>query len=398
MTQGPSSGQELVFTGHQTCLVGRSKEAHLRLSSDRQFSRFHCRLEINPPRVAIIDLGSTNGTLVNGEPVTSADLSSHDEVSVGDTKFTVLVEPAEQEFEQTVIMSKHGSDQCSDMEVPQVPGYVVERLVGHGSMGAVYEARRVATNERVAIKIVRPVVAVDQRAIDRFRREAAIILRLQHKRIVRSLDFRMTDDHLPYIVMEYIDEVDLKETLAAYPLATRCRIACGIMSRVLEGLHYAHRMEVVHRDLKPSNLLVYRAGRKLQVKLADFGLAKNFIDAGFSECSTSDEICGTLAYMPPEQIVNCRLAKPACDIYAAGVCLYNLISDQLPYQANTVAEQISLILNSQPRALDDYVPDLPAELTEIINKALARAPSRRFRTASEMRKALIPHSKRRRPS
>ncbi|MEZ6122819.1 MAG: FHA domain-containing serine/threonine-protein kinase [Planctomycetaceae bacterium] len=403
ITRGPHVGRQLRFTDHQTCIVGRAREAHLRLSPNREFSRFHCRLEIRPPDVHVVDLKSTNGTWVNGRNVEHAVLNNGDEVSVGDTAFVIGIDlPTsvgakliESTRRQVRIADPSVTEEEMDVEeTPRFPGYTVERQIGHGSMGTVYSARRTSTNERVAIKVVRPVVATDERAVDKFRREAAIVLRLQHKRIVRSLDFRLTDHHLPFLVMEYIDEVGIREILKAASLSERTRMAAGIIMRALDGLQYAHEMEIVHRDVKPGNLLVYRAGRKLQVKVADFGLAKNYIDAGFSDCSASDEICGTLAYMPPEQIIDCRHAKPACDIYAAGVCLYNMISGRLPYEADTIAQQISLILNRPPTPLTEYVPDVAPGVAAIIQRAMEREASQRFATAEAMEQALLPFTRR----
>ena len=329
VTAGPSAGQELRFSDHQTCIVGRSRQAQLRLSPNPRFSRFHCRLEIRPPEAVIIDLGSTNGTKVNGKRVESASLKDGDKVTVGDVEFTVAVQQHNSPAETPTVVPVRGIASPADLEnsddaLPDIPGYVVERCLGHGSMGDVFLAHRVSNKAPVAIKLVRPLVATDRKIMERFQREASIILRLQHKRIVRSLDFRLGDGHCPYLVMEYINEVKPQPMLAKASISERCRMATGIIVRVLEGLQYAHEMEIVHRDLKPSNLLFYYSSSKLQVKIADFGLAKNYVDAGFSNCSSSNEICGTLAFMPPEQIVDCRHAKPGCDIYAAGVCLYNL--------------------------------------------------------------------------
>lgn len=396
VTHGPMKGHVLKFNDHQTCIVGRSKKAHLRLSSNPEFSRFHCRLEIKPPHIVVADLGSTNGTKVNGQRVQSATLQDGDQVFVGDTQFSVLIEkpePVVQPNEQTLILpAQHES--ALDLSHPRIPGHAIERQIGHGGMGSVYLAKRIATGEKVAIKIICPVVATDARAVDKFRREAAIILRLQHKRIVKSIDFRINEDHLPYLVMEYIDQIDLLEFLDSSNLKDRCRIAAGLICRVLEGLQYAHDKEIVHRDVKPSNLLVYRSGKKLQVKLADFGLAKNFIDAGFSDCSESDEICGTLAYMSPEQIIDCRYAKPTCDIYAAGVCLYKMISGHLPYEAQMISEQISSILNQPPTPIEQHVSPVPAGMIKVLERALARSPSKRYSTAESMRQELLPFTKR----
>ena len=241
---------------------------------------------------------------------------------------------------------------------------------------------------------MKPVVVTSRKAVEKFRREACIGLRLQHKRIVRFIDFGVTEGDLPYLVMEYVDAFNIREYLNSLELAERVRVAVGIVVRTLEGLQFAHSQKIVHRDVKLTNILIYRSDRKLQVKLADFGLAKNYINAGFSNCSASNEICGTLAYMPPEHIMNCRYAKPPCDIYAAGVCLYHLISNRLPYEAPQVSMQISLILNQPPTPITDHMSELPDALVGIIHKALLREPGDRYHSAEGFRKALLPFSKR----
>jgi serine/threonine protein kinase len=411
VTEGPQSGERFEFTDHQTCIVGRSREAHIRLSDNRQFSRFHCRLEVKPPSIVVVDLGSTNGTRVNGKRIETASLSDGDIVTVGDTAFSVSVAMPEGYLHTSARCSigngslQHSTpaandrffsadDNLTSSLLPEIPGYVIERELGHGAMGAVYSARLRSTNELVAIKVMKPLIVTNRKAVEKFRREACIGLRLQHKRIVRFIDFGVTEGDLPYLVMEYVDAFNIREYLNSLEPAERVRVAVGIVVRTLEGLQFAHSQKIVHRDVKPTNILVYRSGQKLQVKLADFGLAKNFVNAGFSNCSASDEICGTLAYMPPEQIVNCRYAKPPCDIYAAGVCLYHLISNHLPYEATQVATQISLILNQSPTPITDYVYDLPDTLVGNIHKALSRELGERHHSAEAFRRALLPFSRR----
>ena len=412
VTAGPQSGERFEFTDHQTCIIGRSRDAHIRLSDNRQFSRFHCRLEINPPSVVIVDLGSTNGTKVNGKRVETATLKDGDIVTVGDTAFTVLVampELKQQRSSGTLIHEKDlttastvihdrffsADDNLTNEPLPEIPGFLIESELGQGAMGTVFRARRRSTNEKVAIKIMKPLVKASRKAVEKFRREACIGLRLQHKRIVKFIDFNLTEGGLPYLVMEYVEAFNLREYLNTLEFQERIRVSAGIVVRTLEGLQFAHAQEIVHRDVKPTNILVYHTGRKLQVKLADFGLAKNYVDSGFSDCSASNEICGTLAYMPPEQIMNCRYAKPTCDIYATGVCLYLLISNRLPYEATQTAAQISLILNKPPTPITEYVPELPGDLVGILSKALSREPGDRHHSAEALRKVLFPFARRR---
>lgn len=400
---GPLKGECFRFQEHATLVAGRSRRAQLQLSEDRVLSRYHCRFEIRPPDCVVVDLGSRNGTKVNGVKVQAANLSHGDEVKLGDTRLRLEVSngPAKADvkgdaIEPTVMPAGSSAAMFTDsaeFELPEVPGYEIEREIGHGSMGAVYRARQTSTGKYFAIKLLHTHATNDRKNIQRFVREASVIMRLKHKRIVSCYEFGLSGE-TPFLVMELIEQVPLMKILSTSTTADRIRIVTGILVRMLEGLQYAHGQSIVHRDLKPANLLIYQAGKKLSVKLADFGLAKNFMNAGFSGFSTSNEICGTIAYMPPEQIIDCRNARPACDIYAAGVCLYYMLSGRVPHEATNVPSQISLILNRKPTPLAVHVADLPPDLLKIVETALQRDPMARFPTAESMMNALLPFSRR----
>ena len=403
---GPLAGQCFRFQEHATLVAGRSRKAQLRLSEDRVLSRFHCRFEIRPPDCVVVDLGSRNGTKVNGVKVKTSNLSHGDTVKLGDTCLKIEVSTIVKDnpgrgvsadvVEPTVMPASASAISFTDsaeFELPEVSGYEIEREIGHGSMGAVYRARQSSTGNYFAIKLLHTHASRDRRNIQRFVREASVIMRLKHKRIVECHEFGLVGG-TPFLVMELIEQVPVMKLLKSQTTADRVRIVTGVLIRMLEGLHYAHGQSIVHRDLKPANLLVYQAGKKLSVKLADFGLAKNFMNAGFSGFSTSNEICGTISYMPPEQIIDCRNAKPACDIYAAGVCLYYMLSGHVPHEATNVSSQISMILNRKPTPLSQHVPGLPEELLKVVETALQRDPLKRFPTAEAMLNALLPFSRR----
>ena len=400
---GPLAGQCFRFQEHATLVAGRSRKAQLRLSEDRVLSRYHCRFEIRPPECVVVDLGSRNGTKVNGVKVKTASLSHGDNVKLGDTRLRLEVSngPTKADVkgdanEPTVMPAGASAAMFTDsaaFELPEIPGYEIEREIGHGSMGAVYRARQTSTGKCFAIKLLHTHATSDRRNIQRFVREASVIMRLKHKRIVECFEFGLAGE-TPFLVMELIEQVPLMKILNSSTTADRVRLVTGIIIRMLEGLHYAHGQSIVHRDLKPANLLIFQAGKKLSVKLADFGLAKNFMNAGFSGFSTSNEICGTIAYMPPEQIIDCRNAKPACDIYAAGVCLYYMLSGHVPHEATSVSSQISFILTRKPTPLTQHVPGLPDGLIAVVERALQKDPANRFPDAFDMLNSLMPFARR----
>lgn len=393
---GPEQGTEWKFSEHASFIAGRAEQSNICLSSDRALSRFHCRIEIQPPQCMVIDLASSNGTKVNGKPIEQAIVRDGDIVKVGNSELKISIQQPNGEewaYAPTAVPGRDLSQSTVDTdqaeEFTEVPGYQLIEEIGKGGMGAVYRSVQLGSGLPVAIKIMHPAMQKDDGAFQRFVREASTALSLKHKRIVECLEFGLTGNS-PFLVMEYLDCCSLFELLDESDLKDRIRIAAGVMLRVLDALQFAHDRQIVHRDLKPSNLLIFRKNRKLQVKLADFGLAKNFHNAGFGDLTKSDEVFGTAAYMSPEQIVDCRYAKPSCDIYSAGVCLYNMLTGKLPYYSAVIPELVGMILDSEPIPIHEHEPRLPQNLVAVVDRALRREPADRFLSAEDMAEALKP--------
>jgi serine/threonine protein kinase len=162
-------------------------------------------------------------------------------------------------------------------------------------------------------------------------------------------------------------------------------------------LDYAHSQGYVHRDVKPTNLLAFRGKEgKLHIKLADFGLAKSFENAGLSGMTGSRETRGTIVYMPPEQLLDSRSAGPASDIYSTGATLYRLLTGSAPYDAVHLSDALSAILNSDPVPIRKRNSRISPELAALVERSLARDPADRFATAAEMGDALRSFGKRKR--
>jgi serine/threonine protein kinase len=172
------------------------------------------------------------------------------------------------------------------------------------------------------------------------------------------------------------------------------RTCCAVVCQVLEALGHAHGLGLVHRDVKPSNILVTRQGRKLAVKLADFGLAKNYHLAGLSGLTSEGEARGTFAFMPPEQLADSRSARPAADLYAAGATLYFYLTSAYPYVFSNVAQLQDAFWTQEPVRLESRCPGLPPGLADVVHQSLARDPTERFPSAHAMRKALLPYARR----
>jgi serine/threonine-protein kinase len=192
-----------------------------------------------------------------------------------------------------------------------------------------------------------------------------------------------------FLAMEFVRHRPFEDLVQNVSSGTRRRAACVIACQVLEALAYAHERGLVHRDVKPENVLLSRSGRKLVSKLADFGLAKKYTDAGFSQISRDGDVAGSLPFMPPEQLIDSRHAKPGCDIYGLGATLYWYLSGTTPHDFTESRCRFLTVLEDPIVPLVERCPQTPAELSRIIDRALAREPAERFTSATEMRRAMV---------
>jgi len=385
--EGPHKGRHLKFKSHDTLLAGRSDFAQLKLDKDLHFSRNHFRIEVQPPSSRLIDLDSTNGTFVNGERVTDVWLKNGDLISGGRTNILVSVDSAGQESLPNLADTAVAHQQPLVGE-SQVGPYRIIRELGRGSMGAVYLASHPETTEQIALKVVNPRQAQTEASAATFVREASILQKLRHKRIVPCVDSGVDNGRI-YIAMKYIDTIDFPALLAKRSVAQRIHGISIVLAQVLSGLHYAHKLGFVHRDIKPSNILVNRDGSKLRAHLADFGLAKNYMEAGLSQISSDHEIKGTLAFMAPEQVISCRYAQPTSDLFSSAATAYTLLSGEFIYNLNDHKTPIASILNTGPIPISKRVKGVPQGFVEILHMALAYEPAERFQSALEMRTAVL---------
>ena len=243
-----------------------------------------------------------------------------------------------------------------------LPQFQITGMLGHGGMGAVYRGMQVSLNRVVAVKILPAELTSDAGFVERFRREAQTLARLQHPGIVTVYDFGQTAEGHLYFVMEYVDGMDLQRILHGPGLNPDQ--ALDFTVQICEALHSAHLQGVVHRDIKPANVLVTRHGR---AKLADFGLARPFSPGGEGS-SAASLIAGTPDYMAPEQWDG--KADHRSDIFALGVMLYEMLTGTKPKGAFPLPSQCAKI---------------DARLDEVVIKALRQEPESRYQQVSELR-------------
>ncbi|MBN9691000.1 MAG: protein kinase [Verrucomicrobia bacterium] len=246
---------------------------------------------------------------------------------------------------------------------PHFPQLAIIRCLGRGGMGVVYEARQKSLDRRVALKLLAP--ARDQNAAftERFLREARALARLNHPNIVTVHDYGESGG-LHYLLMEFVDGVNLRQLLAAGHLAPEQALA--IVPPICEALEYAHGQGIIHRDIKPENLLVDKQGR---VKIADFGIAR-LLDRGESDSPLTEAALGTPDYMAPEQRQHPNAVDARADIFSLGVVFYEMLTGDRP-SGN--------FLPPSRRVQVDV------RLDEIVLRALEQEPQRRFQSAADLK-------------
>jgi eukaryotic-like serine/threonine-protein kinase len=257
-----------------------------------------------------------------------------------------------------------------------VETYRVERLIAEGGMAYVFEASHLRIPKRFAVKFLKLSLVNNSEALLRFRREAEIIATLEHPNIVNLVDYNVSEDGVPYIVMEFLDGDHLGRRLAdgKLPLAEALRIAQAVAS----ALTAAHAREIIHRDLKPENIILCKGDL---VKVVDFGVAKL---RGAPELTAFNTILGTVAYMAPEQIT-AKAVDSRTDQYALGVIIHELLSGTPPAQATSVAEQAMKILYGQLPPVEG----LDSRVNDVLFRAMAKNPFERYASVGELMSALL---------
>lgn len=268
----------------------------------------------------------------------------------------------------------------SDLVGTTIGPYQITQRLGRGGMADVYKAFHRELSIHRAIKFIRPefVTSDDFRA--RFQQEAQSVARLRHPNIVQIHDFGVSDGHF-YMVMEFLEGRTLKELLRTTGRTTPST-AVNIVKGVAEALEYAHSRDLIHRDIKPDNIMIDLEGRPV---LMDFGIAK-LVTASTQLTQTGAGI-GTPAYMAPEQARG-EPVSPATDIYALSIVLFELLTGQVPYNADTPMAIMLKALSDPLPMPRSFNPDISEALQGVILKGTAKAPEARYRSAVEFIAAL----------
>ncbi len=413
VTKGPAKGKVFTFAEHDTFLFGRMPDCHATFPDDNHVSRHHFILEACPPKASLRDLGSLNGTYVNGEchggrkagesPEQGArrkhpavDLKSGDIIEVGQTTILVSIDKPVGKSQvnagiQPGELSELSPEALFDLvfggkkepALLEIPGFTIEKELGRGGFGAVYQARRQQDNARVAIKVMLSQAKATEDAVLQFKREMQVNRQLEHPNIVRFIE-NGSHEGAFYFVMQLCDGGSLMDLFKKNRRPLTPDQVMPHALKALEGLAYAHKKGFVHRDLKPGNILIHKG----MARISDFGMSKSFQMAGLSGMSITGNTAGTPSFMPPEQIVNFKYVKPVSDVFSMGATIYFLLTGAFPFDFPQKRDPMDVILNDEVIPIRKRLAAIPNPLAAAIDKAVAKKHKDRFPDAGALLRAI----------
>jgi serine/threonine protein kinase len=273
----------------------------------------------------------------------------------------------------------------SKLPVSQIGKYQLLRHIATGGMGSVYKAKDIETERAVALKILAPEFAKTPILVERFKREARHAQKLHHKHIVELYDYGETDG-MHYIVMEYVDGIDLADYIRRMGRIHH-EEARRIILHACKALSHAQEHGIVHRDIKPSNFLLANDEGRCRVKLTDLGLSRMADEEEF-RVTRSGTTVGTVDYMAPEQARDASLADIRSDIYSLGCTLYHMLAGNPPFSEGGIGERVYKHIAADPPDIRTLNPSVPTALWTVLKRMLAKHPDDRYQTPDEVIEAL----------
>lgn len=267
--------------------------------------------------------------------------------------------------------------------------YRVDRILGAGGMGVVVAATHVDLERPVAVKLIREELATDPGVVERLMLEARAAAKIKSDHVGRVLDVGKLENGVPYIVMEFLEGMDLCQMLEETgPLPIKD--AVDFVLQACEALSEAHLANIVHRDLKPENLFVSRLpDGSPHIKVLDFGISKQLGDSSRRQLTNPSSAVGSPQYMAPEQM-QARDVDLRVDIWALGAILYELITNHPAFEGSSLPEVCIKVMGEEPPALSVYVPQVPDALQAVVTRCLTKDPNQRYAGIGDLVHDLAP--------
>jgi serine/threonine protein kinase len=292
------------------------------------------------------------------------------------------------EISQKLVPEESVYTRRNDLKIGDVVAdrYEILSILGEGGMGLVYKARHKLMNRMVALKVIRAELVSNLTLMQRFQQEAMAVSKLQHPNIVTVYDFGVTEDGLPFLVMDYLDGNSLAEMIGKFHRLS-VDTAVEIFFQACYALAHAHENGIIHRDFKSSNLMICDIGGRMVVKVVDFGMAKLMRPSEDStqimELTQTGEVFGSPLYMSPEQCRGQALDQRS-DIYSLACVIYYALTGQPPLLGENVLDTLQKQIHDPPLPMSDITLGIPANLESVIQKALRKDPDTRYQNVAEL--------------
>ena len=353
---GPTAGREYPLVKDLVTL-GRQSTCDVQII-DNMSSRAHCQVRRDGKLFALVDLGSRNGTQLNGKKVGERLLFFGDRIRVGEVEFLFTKEP--------------GDVELKDM----LTKYELHQKIGEGGMGIVFKAQQRSMAREVALKILAPKYAQKPKWVEQFINEARAAGKLNHQNIIQVHDVG-TENDIHFFSMEYVDGPTCMQMLKDHGTLD-IEPALEITRQVARALDYAHAHRLIHQDIKPDNIMV---GSNEVVKLADLGISKTFDEVAAEE--GPKKIMGTPHYMSPEAALGKKIDH-RIDIYSLGATLYQMLSGKTPFHGTNPTDVLKAHVMEALPPIKDLNPAVPEEVVTLIERMMTKNPDERIQTAKEV--------------
>jgi serine/threonine-protein kinase len=384
---GPDQGRSFPLPEDDALLLGRSRATGTRLA-DPHVSRVHCEVTVEGGRAAVHDFDSVGGTFVNGRRVTREELRPGDVLRVGETELRLEDDaPAPSDpgpaFKTESGVLPPGLRQLEELAGQSLDRYELLSVLGAGQVGLVFEARDRTDGGRLALKVLKPEFARDEKAMQRFVRGMKASEALDHPHLVTVYAAGRTGPYW-WVAMEYVEGQSLAQQLRQRGEAGRLDWAQALRVAVHVGraLAFAHGQGLVHRNVIPPNILLRRSDSL--VKLSDLLLAKALEGALGQEVTRPGELVGNVYYMSPERTQAGAAVDGRADVWGLGVTVYQALAGRLPFTGATFVEVVNKIRRAEPERPAKYQAGLPPFFEQVVLRMLAKRPEQRYTTAGEM--------------
>jgi len=390
IVDGPAKGTEFSVTEDKPLIVGRGSASDTQIG-DPKLSRVHCKFSSTRGHLYVADEGSAGGTFLLGKRIEKSQLNAGDEVLLGDTKI-VITNTSGLDEATVVPVSKSSGNRKTMSQLESLVGqsinrFLIERLESKGRNGVVFKGLDQADGKPVAIKILNPQNAVDDRQQERFIRAMRTMLRIEHPHIVR-LYRAGRQSGLCWAAMEWVDGTSLREIIDLIGVhgALEWRDLWRIAVHIGRALAEAEKAKLVHRNVTPTNIL--RRNQDKSYLLTDLVFAKALEETEAANMTRPGDILGELQYLSPERILNPALADYRSDQYSLGVTLYVLATGTNPYSANDIGTLLQQISTTTPKAPAMAAIGFDDRFSDLVMRLISKDPERRYSTSVDLLKDL----------